>query len=58
MPIEQLHQLVLSKSHDLLQADSDSKIIVNSAFQSVTSERCINWINHCVYEKITSIIYY
>ena len=39
------------KSHDeILQAISDPKVIIKSAFDSVTKEQCNNWITRCGYE--------
>ena len=53
MPIELCFSYIkyYLKSHDdILQTITDPKIIINSAFQSVTKNQCIHWINHCGYE--------
>ena len=50
MPIELCFSYIkyYLKSHDdLLQTVSDPKPIISTAFQSVTSDQCISWINHC-----------
>ena len=49
MPIELCFSYIkyyLKSCDDLLQLVADPKTIINSAFQSVTSNQCINWINH------------
>ena len=53
MPIELCFSYIkyYLKSHDdLLQSISDPTPVISSAFQSVTSHQCTNWINHCGYE--------
>jgi transposase len=53
MPIELCFSYIkyYLKSHDeILQAISDPKIIIKSAFDSVTKEQCNNWITRCGYE--------
>lgn len=53
MPIELCFSYIkyyLKRHDDLLQTISDPTPIISSAFQSVTSHQCTNWINHCGYE--------
>ena len=53
MPIELCFSYIkyYLKSHDeILQAIRDPKVIIKSAFDSVTKEQCNNWITRCGYE--------
>lgn len=53
MPIELCFSYVkyYLKSHDeILQAVRDPRVIIKSAFDSVTKEQCSNWITRCGYE--------
>ena len=53
MPIEICYAYVKQylKDHDvLMQAIQDPSIIIESAFNSVTKQQCINWINKCHYD--------
>ena len=53
MPIELCFSYIkyyLRCHDDILQTLTDPKIIINSAFESVTSDQCIHWINHYGYD--------
>ena len=53
MPIELCFSFIkyyLKRHDDLLQSVSDPTPIISSAFQSVSTQQCINWITHCGYD--------
>ena len=53
MPIELCFSYIkyyLKCHDDLLQVVSSPKVIIKSAFESVSKEQCVNWIKKCCYE--------
>ena len=45
--------LSLIQKKGLLQSIRDPTTVISSAFQSVTSHQCTNWINDCGYEQMS-----
>ena len=53
MPIELCFSYIkayLKSRDEVLKAVSDPKTVIKTAFDSVTKDQCINWINKCGYE--------
>ena len=53
MPIELCFSYIkynLRSHDDILQAITEPKIIIKSAFDSVNKDQCVNWITKCGFQ--------